>query len=301
MKRLLAVCLLLAFGLTQAVNAQTATKTTAITITPFFQDIVIGGRQPEFTVAVNNNTSSLYSFKARAVDFGSLNDTGGILFAGGQSQELSKKYGLTKWLKVDNPNQTLAAGQSVKIRFRVDNRPDLTPGGHYAAIVLNDVSKGKSKLSASVGFQNNLSSLIFAKKLEGANFSHQAKSLYDNHNLLTTASRAELAIQNTGNVHIVPRGEVKIIGPFNRQIARGAINEESSIILPGTTRTVSGLLNPISSAVLPGYYRTLADYRYEGGDKLKHVEIKYFYLGWPLTLIASILLVWLGRRAYRAL
>ena len=278
-------------------SAQITTKTSAITIEPFLQQINIqsGQRQPTFFINVKNNTPGLYNFKARVVDFGSLNETGGVLFAGNQSNELVKKYGLAKWLVVSNPIQTLAGGQTVKLNFTVDNRSDLAPGGHYAAIILTDISRHGQSSLPRVGLQNNISSLIFANKTDGAKHGLSLISINDNHQLLTTANEVRLKFKNTGNVHVVPRGEVKIIGPFGKVVGKASINNESAIILPESERTFIVKLHSTSSAFLPGHYKTFVEYRYDGQAKTNQAKISHFYVGWPIIILIFSMAIWYYR------
>lgn len=285
----------------RSVAAQ-ANQPEAITIQPFLQEVSIesGQRQPSFFVEVFNNTPSLYSFTAQAVDFGSLDETGGVLFAGSQSSELVKKYGLAKWLVIENSRQSLAAGQKVRIKVKIDNRSDLSPGGHYAAIILSGDKGRRDAAEVNVSLQKNISALIFAKKTDGALFGLELNQITPNSNFLRKASQVKLEFFNPGNVHVVPRGEVKIIGPFNKLVGRGIINAESAIVLPETKRVLNVPIQSTGSAILPGVYRLEASFRYDGSQQLKYKTLSRFYYGWPLAAFTGYSLFWVGRRAYRA-
>jgi len=60
---------------------------------------------------------------------------------------------------------------------------------------------------------------------------------------LSTPDFIRLTLRNTGNTRTIPRGVSIITDLFGREIYRGAINEDSTTILPGSQRIIYSRLN----------------------------------------------------------
>ncbi len=139
-----------------------------IVISPFLTDTKI---QPSDTtrdvsVTVTNDTAKEESFTISSLDFGSLNDTGGIVFAGNDADKLTQKYGLASWLQIPNNRLTLLPGASSVVSAYIENQPSLGPGGHYAALVLAAETPNATS-GGSVSVKQKISALIFATKVGG--------------------------------------------------------------------------------------------------------------------------------------
>jgi hypothetical protein len=100
--------------------------------------------------------------------------------------------------------------------------------------------------------------------------------------------------RNTGNVHVVPRGIVSVRDPFGREVRRGAINENSKVILPETKRSYTTQLLSLTGAWWPGRYSVVTAYRYDGTDQTRTYTQHFFHVGqavvW-LVVAASLLAV----------
>lgn len=274
----------------------------AITIEPFLQEVVIkpGRSSVPFAIEVINHSSSSYSFRAKAVDFGSLDQSGGVLFSGTNAPDLLRRYGLSKWLRLDDSVRTIAPKARLTLRPKIENRRDLSPGGHYAAVVLSSVSRRGAARAAKVDFNQNISALIFAKKTGAVDYGLELLSINDDHRLLTTASAVNLKFRSSGNVHVMPRGLVEITDPFGKLIGKGTINVESGWILPETERLYRVPLTIMGSAFVPGAYHIRVSYRYDGRDSFFQKNQNFGYLGWPAAVLLMASLAWVVRRAYYA-
>ena len=124
---LLSVCF---FGFSKA-NALSG-----ITLSPFLQSINLSSNDATKTFNLNltNNTSSTKQINLSVEDFGSLNDTGGVLLEG--SNSYTQKYGLASWITLGTDTVNLGPSQTASVPVSIDNRPDLSPGGHYGACLL---------------------------------------------------------------------------------------------------------------------------------------------------------------------
>lgn len=277
-------------GITGSASGQSPPS--AVTIQPFLQKISFAADEPRrtITVEVKNQTSTVYEFKAVAIDFGSLDETGGLIFAGSTSNELIAKYGLAKWLILDSSVKRLAPGASTTISASVDNRSDLSPGGHYAAIVLTSVdSSGQPADTAKVSLQKNIASLIFANKQGGEIYKLRLTNVKDNHSLFNFPDEVTLRFKNGGNTHLVPRGIVSVTAG-DKLISKGIINESSAMVLPESTRQYTVNLRQLSSAYAAGNFSLKVDYRFDGFDNIRRYQHS-FYVFTPLGTITVLLII----------
>jgi hypothetical protein len=100
----------------------------------------------------------------------------------------------------------------------------------------------------------------------------------------------QLRFQNTGNVHVTPRGTVKISDPLGRVIESGIINQQSSIELPETFRLFPTKLADLSSAFIPGRYNLNIAYRYDGKDDFSYASSSFFLIP-PLFIVLLVIFV----------
>ncbi len=247
------------------VSAAASPAGNAITLSPFTQNITI---QPADTVKsyeleLTNNSPTLQEIDLSSHDFGSLNDTGGVLLEGSHSS-YSQHYGLTSWLTLEADTVVLNPGESRQVLVSVNNRPDLQPGGHYGAVVATVKSLDDTS-GNHVVVNQQLLSLVLVDKQGGDHFDLKLAGVEQNGNWLHLPDDIKLHFGNPGNVHVTPRGRVLLKNPAGATIAQGIINSESAYILPASFRDLYVKLSPVGQTLpLPGVYHIEVDYRYDG-------------------------------------
>lgn len=257
MKRLLLAGLLLV-----GAAAPVLADTRGIVVSPPAKQLVLEAGQTNlnFTVDVANTTSDSQSMLLSVVDFGALDESGGVFFSG-QSNDFERKYGLAGWLKLDQDQLNLSPGTTTKVGARIADDGHLTPGGHYGAILFKIQSPAKTGAN-NVEFKQILTSLVFLRKSGGENYDLKLNG-YDGLHNWRLPTLINLRFRNDGNVHIYPRGTITITDPLGRQVARGVINPDSGAILPETYRVYPTKLDVKSLAWLPGRYKLTIAYRRE--------------------------------------
>jgi hypothetical protein len=91
--------------------------------------------------------------------------------------------------------------------------------------------------------------------------------------------RIGVRFSNDGNVHVIPRGTVRISDPLGRTIKKATINQSSGLVLPQTKRYFDESFQTLGLAWLPGQYSLRIEYRYDGKDSFEVSGEKYWY--WP--------------------
>jgi hypothetical protein len=266
----------------------------AITVSPAFQDILLPAMatSKDVSVTFSNQSSSPQTYRLSAVDFGSLDESGGVAFLGVPSSELEHRYGLVSWITLEKDQIFLPPAGSAKVIVHIDNRASLAPGGHYAAILATstgdpDASQDKTK----VNLRQIIASLLLVRKEGGAEIGLNAAGItLGGHGLFTVPKYVYLRYQNPGNVHVVPRGTVSVKDPSGNIVLSGVINEDSDIIMPESFRKIRVSLTSLKSAWAPGRYTLTANYRYDGTADIRTSKITFWYMGRVLNLLILALL-----------
>lgn len=272
-----------------------------ITVTPAVSriNLVPGQDQLEYKISVINNSTEDVTLDARAVDFKSLNDSGGIAFITSDKQQLDSKYGLTKWLEITPNSFNIKKNKSQTIDVKVKNSQELSPGGHYAAILFQNQNETSNRGETHVDVNQVVSSLIFIQKLGGEKYDLSLRPLQISTAWLNLPSTAKLFFKNTGNIQSAPYGTVKIINATGGEVARGQINPDSSLVLPDSTRYFRTDLIKTSRAILPGTYKMQVKYHPDGSKETKFYEQKFTYVNIPFLLLMIFILASICYLSYK--
>ena len=260
------------------------TKKPGITIYPTQKEIIIssGLVVANTAVTITNNTGARLSGTIKILDFNNLNESGGLFFA----QDINSKgqYGLANWITLPNGYViSIANGQTLTFPVRIENRADLAPGGHYAAVVITsgNVAVG----SAKAAFKQELASLLFVKKRGGELYGLQLDSLSAD-SMESLPNVVSMSFKNTGNVHVTPRGYITVADPKGKVVSKGIINPDSTLALPSNNKTLKTLLQPVAASKLSGKYKLTAYYRY---DDQTEFQTKTIFINRKASLIPLII------------
>lgn len=278
-------------------------------VSPAFAQVEVRSDVPSagYTLQIVNHNAVGQNFVLSVVDFGALDESGGVAFLGSPVSELEHKYGLASWMSLEKNTVYVAAGQTAAVKVAVDNRQSLAPGGHYAAVLATAVNDPGTPAGDRVGVKQVVSSLVLVTKDGGARADLKLVSQDGRGDWWSLPSAVVQRFQNTGNVHVVPRGVIELKDPAGRVVKRAAINDGSQVILPESFRQYKTALQSLKAAILPGRYKLVSTYRYDGIEATAKLETSFWYAGqivvWIVAagaLAAAILLGWwLWKRQHR--
>jgi hypothetical protein len=295
--------LLASYMLLFTIPIASATSTGGVTIEPAFQEVVIKpqDKSKEFEFKLTNHTSTNQTFNLGVVDFGTLDETGGVAFIGLTDPVTDYKYGLASWMKLSEDRVSVEPEQTESIIVTIDNRESLSPGGHYGAILVRPDSPEDQVGGDQVGISQVASALVFVKKTGGEIYQLQLKSVKNKHSLFSIDQKVGIEFLNTGNVHLVPRGIAQIKDPKGRVISERIINNESGVILPESVRQYNLNLVKQANSWLPGKYQLIVQYRFDGNSAFLTTTTDFIYLGKAakpliLLIITSVLMVYIFRK-----
>lgn len=293
------------FSLPQAARAE---GEGSFSVSPLFSDISLDTTETlkSFFLTVSNTTSDPVVLRISLVDFGSLNESGGIAFLGKESNG-TNRYALASWITPEKDVVTLLPGAEEQIKLTVENKESLSPGGHYAAALFSvEPEEGRSEdAEPNVSLNPTFSALIFAKK-EGGIIRELAfkETRIDTRSLWSALpEKALVRFQNSGNVDLTPRGRIILTDPLGRSVAKGILNEDSARILPESFRNCSVMLRPIAPRLVPGFYTLSTEYRFDGQDNAQSAP-KQRVFAWGVAfwwLVGVGLLLFIGVRVFRRL
>jgi hypothetical protein len=272
-------------------RAAGSTRPSGVTISPAFQQVAMAEDETvqPVTFRITNNESSAQTYKLSAADFNTLGESGGLFFVGTNPTELQKKYGLAKWFSFPQSTITIRPKQTYVLQAGIENLPDLSPGGHYGALMLSQTDGGAGANSNKISLNPIASSLLFVTKQGGDTHKLSLSNVTVKHTLFSLPSSAALRFHNDGNTHVVPRGTVTLSTPQGRIISRGIINEDSNIILPETYRQLSVPLKKVSSAYATGRYVLNVSFRFDGIDQYRQYQTSFLYI--PLAALIILIVV----------
>jgi len=249
-----------------------------ITITPPFKTIEILPDQSrfQFTAILHNQSQEGVNLSITVEDFGSLDDSSGLFFLGAEPHQKWDSHRLAKWITVSPKQLHLNPGDKKEIVAEIINDHNLTPGGHYAALVASIETNRKN---ADIAINQALSSLLFVNKIGGEEYRLNVQTVEAETEWWGRVEGVEVEVQNSGNTHVVPRGSVELVDPLGNQIAHGVINNQSSIVLPDSSRQLSADLSETGLPLWPGKYTLVLAYRYDGQEEIVKTQQEYISIG----------------------
>lgn len=257
-----------------------------ISLEPAFQETILapGQEKAGVEVSLENQSSQEQVFRLKAVDFGSLDESGGVAFLGASGDQ--REYALADWLAFPQSEVVLAPGERKSFEAIIENNDNLSPGGHYGALVFESILRSEGGDENQVAVNQVFSSLIFLKKEGGEIYGASIEGISLSKSLLHLPGELDFSLSNTGNTHIVPRGKASVKDPLGREVSRAILNEESTIVLPDSKRTYKMKFSTRALAWLPGNYVLQLDYRYDGKEDFSREEEQFFFV--PSVFLAGV-------------
>jgi hypothetical protein len=297
---ILALLVLVSMTVPTRVIAADRKETGGVIITPALQQLVITEDQPKLEgfFTVQNDADQPTVFELSAIDMGTLDDTGGLIFSG-LSQDYQKKHGLAQWIELPQTRLEIAPQKVATVAFTIKNESTLSPGGHYGAIIVKQVPKQPGQANQQVNLSPQAASLLFLLKRGGEVYQLGLQQVKAAHTAWTLPAKVELPFKNEGNVHIVPRGIVRLKDIRGRELARGIINPDSAIVLPDRTRTLQVPFNNLPRIIWPGRYTVEVEYRYDGQETFSRYTEVFYAANLRVLVIMIVTVAVLGWLAYR--
>lgn len=217
-------------------KTESATGNVGIQVSaPIYNFSIDPGESAQEIVKVRNVGDTVRTFYPEVFDFKPLNETGTPEFII-DAQDDSYIYSLSSWIKISTEGIKLAPNESSALNFVINVPADAESGGHYAGILFG--TSPPKVGGTQIAISNKVGSLILVRVAGDA--SEQAnveefstpKSFLENGPVSFT-----VRINNTGNVHLQPKGNIEIKNTFGKTVETITVNKDSANILPNSIRS----------------------------------------------------------------
>lgn len=271
------------FAFAQAPNEQLS-----LTITPPLIKVNLSPDQiwQSSIKIVNNNPQDLNVF-VTAMDFKSGKE-GGVVFVRGK-EETDKKFLLSQWIEIPTESILIPAFQSKQIPFSISVPSDAEPGGKYAAILVG--TKPPESEGTIIKITPLVSSLILATIKGEVKEEIWIREFSTNKTFFQKPQvQFNLKIENIGNVHIQPQGEIKILNMFGKERGIIPINQKTEYgnILPQSSRKWTFSWQRENNLFEAGRYKAILTLIYGNETKQTVVRELHFWII-PLVPVLAIL------------
>jgi hypothetical protein len=256
-------------------------------------DLQPGQVNNSYQIRIDNNLNTDMTVSVNSLDFKSLNDSGGLFFIGTGINNSKDKYGLTNWISLPRTPMSLKPHGGQFVTVTIDNRSDLSPGGHYAAILFHVNSQSTGGVNR-VNLNQVASSLLFVRKIGGEKYSLSLSKVQLKRSIFSWPGSADLFFSNTGNVQTAPYGTV-VLGKSST-----VINPGSNLVLPESSRVFITPLSASKPGLLPKTYDLKINYRPDGLKQFSSYEVHFWYIN-PLELVLTAVILVLALKQPRHL
>jgi hypothetical protein len=197
-----------------------------------------------------------------------------------------------EWIDVFRGPYLVSAESSVDISFTVSVPEEASPGGHYAALLIG-TEPADDQIEGSVVKVSSLVTALFLMRVEGdvveSGLIREFRTDTGWYN--RPEARFSVNFQNTGTVHLQPRGVIEIYNMWDEK--RGTIpinsgNNQFGNVLPDSFRVFSFRWEGENSVFEAGRYTANITLAY-GTDGSKHVSDTITFWVLPLIPILTVL------------
>lgn len=233
----LVIALLISFPVTgELVYAQSQ----SISVTPpLFQLSIEPGDIWQSSVRVVNPNDFPLTVYAEVVNFAPDGEGGQGKFLPILNDDESHSISLAEWIEVPEGPHIIPSGQTRDVTFFVDVPKDAPPGGHFAAILISTEPPRDDQGPVAVSTTQTVTSLFFVR-IEGDVLE---KALIREFSVLPRSiempyAEFSLRFENKGNVHVQPRGSIRIYNMWGKERGVIPINSDSHFgnVLPESIR-----------------------------------------------------------------
>ncbi len=210
---------------------------------------------------------------------------------------------LSSWLDIISEGIEFEAGEEKIINFNINVPASAGPGGYYGAVVFGTeppkISGSSEERGAAMSIAQQTASLILIQVIGDVDERADIREFSTKKQFYSLPFSVEFLtrIEDTGNVHIKPRGEIKITNMFGKDVATINFNDKGSNILPNSIRRFEdvwagkrGFGKYQASLILS--FGTSADEGGQGKQTL-YQEIYFWILPWKIIIPVLLSLIFL--------
>lgn len=271
-----------------------AQNAVSVTLTPPLFQITIGpGESWVSSLKVVNNNPYDQTYYAQVVDMEANGEAGQSKFIPvlGESDPILAASQLARWVGLAPGPVFIKAGESANVPFTVRIPENAEPGGHYAAILVGTQPVATTTKASAMKISTYVSSLIFVRIKGEVIESGRIREFTTDHDLYQeTKADFRLRLENTGNTHIKPMGDVTIFNMWGKERGKVLINQDANFghVLPNSIRRFEFSWEGVESLFDLGRYSAVVTLSY-GEEGKKSISATTFFWYVPLVPVSIAL------------
>lgn len=254
-------------------------------VPPTIQATVTPGETVEGRMKLINDSTEALSLSVIMQDFvvDNKNSVPNIL----PPNSLSNKYSAANWIGLDPMGFSIPPGKAQEISYFIKIPSDARPGGHYAATIFSP--GGKPESAGSGALVNTQIGTLFYITVKGVTkqgarvVSFQAPGFQE-----YAPVRLSLEIQNLGDLHIQPNGQIKVVNMFGKTAY--SLPMQGKNIFPGASRQFADEIG--RNHFMIGRYKATFTALYGLNNNLPLVASVYFWVfPWKIAVVILLILI----------
>lgn len=259
-----------------------------LTISPPISELTLSpGQSSENIIKINNPTSSLVEVYPKVMNFRSGSESGDPTFTSVTNE--GQSYSLASWISYDDAKLALTPEQDIEFRYKISVPTDAEPGGHYGVVFFVSEPPKPNGKETQVAISSMLGSLILVKipgdiKEEAILREFSAKKFY-----LKMPANITTRIENIGNIHIKPRGDIVIKNMFGSQNTVLDVNPKKGNILPESIRRFDTSFNDSKFSL--GRYSANLNLQYGDSNKVLSSKLSFWVIPWWFIVIVAVIII----------
>ncbi|HCR36215.1 hypothetical protein A2130_03270 [Candidatus Woesebacteria bacterium GWC2_33_12] len=261
--------------LIQAVSAQARIP---LVVAPARQTVAIDpGKTADLQIKFFNESVTAVAGNIKAVDFIVTEDSGAPVLLENQ---------VNPWVKLPYEKASIAAGDVLKVNFKVNIPTNTQPGGRYVAIMFEQTGQIPDTQTNDEGASAISSRIVglVSIRINGPVYESAFVDIFKTPSFLEFGPiPVYFEILNKGGYHITPVGQLTLTNWFGQEVEKKTIDSKN--IFPDARRNYD---TKIGKTWMFGRY--LLNFTASYGDQGKTITMSKFIWVVPVTLILVIIL-----------
>lgn len=203
-------------------------------------------------------------------------------------------YGQTtfaEWIDTDH-ELIIGAEQTVELPLTITLPENASPGGHFAAIMISTKPPAGESGKTQVQTAQTISSLFFMRVTGDVKEDSVIRSFRTSSYFLSKPEATfEIRIENKGNVHVQPQGEIKIYNMWGQERGTIPVNQQTLFgnVLPNSVRKFAFTWSSEWSISDMGRYTAVATLAY-GVDTRQFLtaDTAFWIIPWKFLLLVTV-------------
>jgi hypothetical protein len=254
----------------------------ALVVHPSNFDLTYQGAPTTQTVTLDNTTDQPLTIQAVLRNFTANGEEGAVSLTNEDTG-----YSLAKWIQVTPNTVTIPAHMSQDFTFSITPPANAEPGGHYGSIVFSTIP-GQTNKGTGASVSEQVASLILYRIPGNTDDNANVESFTTDKNFYEFGPVTfDLRVQNLGQVHIQPLGQVIVTGTFGDKYI---LNIQPYNVLPTAIRRIPIIF---SKKLLFGKYTAHLVAAYGSTNKQLTADTEFYAFPVEYGIIVLVIIVFL--------